>query len=69
MEESHEARAPIDHFFETLANTHGHRSIGVILSGTGADGSVGLRKLKEQGGLTIAQDPKEAQFDGIAIVA
>jgi two-component system CheB/CheR fusion protein len=65
MEESHEARAPIDHFFETLANTHGHRSIGVILSGTGADGSFGLKQIKEQGGLTIAQDPKEAQFDSM----
>ncbi|MCP6725863.1 hypothetical protein NL526_27790, partial [Klebsiella pneumoniae] len=42
-----------------------HRSIGVILSGTGADGSFGLRKIKEQGGLTIAQDPKEAQFDSM----
>lgn len=65
IEENHEGRAPIDHFFETLANTHGHRSVGIILSGTGADGSFGLRKIKEQGGLTIAQDPKEAQFDAM----
>jgi two-component system CheB/CheR fusion protein len=65
IEENREGRAPIDHFFETLANTHGPRSIGVILSGTGADGSFGVRKIKEQGGLTIAQDPKEAQFDSM----
>jgi CheB methylesterase/CheR methyltransferase, all-alpha domain len=64
-EESHEGCAPIDHFFETLANTHGHHSIGVILSGTGADGSFGLRKIKEQGGLTIAQEPEEPQFDSM----
>ncbi|WP_363351731.1 chemotaxis protein CheB [Methylocystis echinoides] len=65
IEEAHEGRAPIDHFFETLASTHGHRSIGVVLSGTGADGSFGLKRIKEQGGLTIAQDPKEAQFDSM----
>jgi two-component system CheB/CheR fusion protein len=65
IEESHAGRAPIDHFFESLANTHGCRSIGVILSGTGSDGSFGLRKIKEQGGLTIAQDPKEAEFDSM----
>ncbi|XCP57942.1 chemotaxis protein CheB (plasmid) [Methylocystis echinoides] len=65
IEEGRQGRAPIDHFFETLASTHGHRSIGVILSGTGADGSFGLKQIKEQGGLTIAQDPKEAQFDSM----
>jgi two-component system CheB/CheR fusion protein len=65
IQESHEGRAQIDHFLETLANTYAHRAIGVILSGTGADGSFGLKKIKEQGGLTIAQDPKEAQFDSM----
>ena len=65
IEENREGRAAIDHFFETLANTHGHRSIGVILSGTGADGSLGVRKIKEQGGLTLAQEPREAQFDSM----
>ena len=65
IEESRNHRAPIDHFFETLAMAHGERCIGVILSGTGSDGSFGLRKIKEQGGLTIAQDPNEAQFNSM----
>lgn len=58
-------RAPVDHFFETLARTHGERCIGVILSGTGSDGCLGIKKIKEQGGLTIAQDPNESEFDGM----
>ena len=37
----------------------------VVLSGSGADGSVGLRKIKEKGGLVIVQDPEEAEFDGM----
>ncbi|WP_159729358.1 chemotaxis protein CheB [Methylosinus sp. Ce-a6] len=65
IEERREERAPIDHFFETLAKAQGDRCVGVILSGTGADGSFGLRKIKEHGGLTIAQDPKESQFDSM----
>ena len=65
IEENRESRAAIDHFFETLANAHAHHCIGIILSGTGADGSFGLRRIKEQGGLTIAQDPKESQFDSM----
>lgn len=65
IEENHEGRAPIDHFFETLADTHKDRCIGIVLSGSGADGSFGVRRIKEQGGLTIAQDPREAQFDSM----
>lgn len=65
IEERHENRGAIDHFFETLASTHGHRCVGVILSGTGSDGSLGVRRIKELGGMTVAQDPKEAQFDSM----
>ena len=65
IEENRESRAAIDHFFETLANAHAHHCIGIILSGTGADGSFGLRKIKEQGGLTIAQDPRSSQFNSM----
>ncbi len=65
IEAQHEERGAIDHFFESLAKAHGQRCIGVILSGTGSDGSVGLKRIKEHGGLTIAQDPKEAQFDSM----
>lgn len=55
-------RAPIDHFLRTLANTHGDKAIGVILTGAGSDGSLGLRLIKEQGGFTIAQEPEEAEY-------
>src|SRR6185503_7033694 len=56
-------RAPIDHFLRTLAATHAGRAIGVVLTGTGSDGSLGLRQIKERGGLTIAQEPGEAEYD------
>lgn len=59
------ARAPIDHFFRTLAKTHDGKAIGVILSGTGSDGALGIREIKEAGGLAIVQDPNEAEFDGM----
>jgi two-component system CheB/CheR fusion protein len=58
-------RAPIDHFFRTLAETHDGNAIGVILTGTGSDGSRGLKEIKLRGGLTIAQDPTEAEYDGM----
>ena len=49
-------RRPIDDFFESLADRPGRHAACVILSGTGADGSAGLRAIKEKGGLCIAQD-------------
>jgi two-component system, chemotaxis family, CheB/CheR fusion protein len=57
LERDRRERAPIDHFFRTLSETHDGRSIGVVLTGTGSDGTLGLRRIKERGGLTIAQDP------------
>lgn len=65
LEERRRERAPIDHFFRTLAEHHQHRAIGVILSGTGSDGTLGLRRIKELGGLTLVQDPLEAEYDGM----
>lgn len=65
LEEKRRERAPIDHFLATLASTHGERSIGVILSGTGGDGAMGLSNIKERAGITLAQDPQEAEFDGM----
>ncbi|HKJ80136.1 MAG TPA: CheR family methyltransferase, partial [Prolixibacteraceae bacterium] len=56
---------PIDHFFRTLAATHGENAVGIILSGTGSDGTLGIKEIKNKGGLTIAQDPAEAQYDGM----
>ncbi len=58
-----ERRAPIDIFFRTLADTHDSRAVCVILSGSGSDGSVGLRRIKENNGLALVQDPSEAQFE------
>ncbi|HMQ56872.1 MAG TPA: chemotaxis protein CheB, partial [Anaerolineae bacterium] len=65
LEEKRRERAPIDHFFRTLAQTHDGHAIGVILSGTGSDGTLGLKEIKEQGGLTVVQDPTEAEYDGM----
>jgi two-component system CheB/CheR fusion protein len=59
----------VDMFFRSLAETHRERAIGIILSGTGADGTVGLSRLKEQGGVTIAQHPDDAQHDGMPLAA
>jgi two-component system, chemotaxis family, CheB/CheR fusion protein len=55
----------IDHFFESLAECRGSRAIGVVLSGTGSDGTAGLRAIKAAGGLTFAQDPQTAKFDAM----
>ncbi|WP_158967198.1 chemotaxis protein CheB [Paraglaciecola sp. L3A3] len=60
---------PIDVFFRSVAADAQHRSVAVILSGTGSDGSRGIKDIKEAGGLTIVQDPEEAQFDGMPLCA
>jgi len=56
---------PVDVFFQSTALEWGNRSVGIILSGTGSDGSRGLLAINEAGGLTIVQDPLEAAFDGM----
>src|SRR5829696_646611 len=56
-------RAPVDIFFRTLAQSHGPRAVSVVLSGTGANGSMGMKRVKEMGGLCIVQDPREAEYD------
>ncbi len=56
-------RAPVDIFFRNLADTHGPRAICVVLSGTGADGSMGLKRIKERGGVVYVQNPREAEFN------
>ena len=63
--ERHGARMPFDFLLRSLAEELGERAICIILSGTGADGSVGLKAIKEKGGLVIAQDPGEAGYDGM----
>src|SRR6266705_2762447 len=55
----------IDHFFESLAEECGSRAIGIVLSGTGSDGTAGLRAIKAAGGLTFAQTEESAKFDAM----
>ena len=58
-----ERRAPVDMFFRALADAQRTRAVSVILSGTGANGSMGMKRIKECGGICIAQEPTDADFD------
>jgi len=58
-------RLPIDFFLRTLAEDLKERSIGVILSGMGSDGTMGLRAIKEKAGLVLVQEPSTAKFDSM----
>jgi two-component system CheB/CheR fusion protein len=57
-----ERRAPVDIFFRTLADARGSHAACVVLSGTGANGSMGLKRVKELGGICFVQDPDEAEY-------
>src|SRR4051794_38942034 len=63
--ERHGARMPFDFFLGSLAEDCGARAVCTVLSGTGADGSVGLTAIRGKGGLVIVQDPKDAAHDGM----
>ncbi len=65
MSEPRGLRRPIDKFFESLAADVGPRSVAIVLSGTGSDGSIGVRAVKEAGGLVFVQDPKQADYNGM----
>lgn len=56
---------PIDYFFRSLADDQGDRAIGVILSGTGTDGTLGLKAIKAHAGMTMAQEPQAAKYAGM----
>lgn len=56
---------PIDVFFTSLAEESCDRAVGIVLSGTGSDGTNGIKSIKEHGGIVMAQDPKSAKFDGM----
>ncbi len=56
---------PIDIFFSSLAEVHQSHAIGIVLSGTGADGTMGLKDIKGQGGITFVQDPASAAYDAM----
>lgn len=61
----HSPHMSIDVFFRSIAEDQQHRAVGIILSGTGSDGTKGIKAIKEGGGLVIVQDPESAKFDGM----
>lgn len=63
--ESHGLRLPVDVFFRSLAEDLQDKSIGIILSGMGSDGSLGLKAIKEVNGVVLVQDLSSAKFDGM----
>jgi len=63
--ESRGLRLPIDIFFRSLAADRQENSIGIILSGMGSDGSLGLKAIKEKNGVVLVQDPATAKFDSM----
>ncbi len=58
-------RLPIDFFFRSLAQDQRERAICIVLSGTGSDGALGVRAIKEAGGMAMAQTPDSTEFDGM----
>ena len=58
-------RLPIDFFFRSLAQDQRERAIGIVLSGTGTDGTLGVRAIKGEGGMVIVQDPVSTEYDGM----
>ncbi|MCG8673319.1 MAG: PAS domain S-box protein [Pseudomonadales bacterium] len=59
------AKPSIDFLFRSLAQSFGERSIAVVLSGTGSDGTAGLSEIKSQGGFALVQSPESAEYDGM----
>lgn len=58
-------RMPIDFFFRSLAQDQHERAIGIVLSGTGSDGTLGVRAIKGGGGMAMAQHPRSTEYDGM----
>jgi two-component system CheB/CheR fusion protein len=65
LEPNNGRRVTVDLFFRALADTHGPHATAVVLSGADGDGALGIKRIKERGGLTIAQDPEEAEHSGM----
>ena len=65
LTERHGARTAFDVFLRSLAEDCGERAIAIVLSGTGSDGSEGVKAVKSKGGFVIVQEPSEAAFDGM----
>ena len=62
-------RLPIDFFFRSLAQDQHERAICIVLSGTGSDGTLGLRAVKGEGGMAMAQTPESTEYDGMPVSA
>jgi two-component system CheB/CheR fusion protein len=58
-------RMPIDFFFKSLAQDQGEHAICIVLSGTGSDGTLGLRAIKAEGGIAMVQKPESTEYDGM----
>lgn len=67
--EAHGHRMPIDLFFRSLASYQQEKAIGIILSGTGSDGTLGVRAIKGEGGMLMAQDPETSEYNGMPLSA
>lgn len=61
LQAEHGKRLTVDLFFRSLADTHGPHAVAIVLSGADGDGANGIKRIKERGGLTIAQEPEEAE--------
>jgi two-component system, chemotaxis family, CheB/CheR fusion protein len=65
LQEPRGQRLPIDYFFRSLAEDQHERAIGIVLSGTGSDGTLGARAIKGEGGMVMAQNPESTEYDGM----
>ncbi|MDR4507032.1 MAG: PAS domain-containing protein [Candidatus Brocadiaceae bacterium] len=63
--ETHAARLPIDYFFRSLSEDQGEKAVCIVLSGTGTDGTLGLKAIKGSGGMTMAQLEEQAKYDSM----
>jgi len=63
--EPHGVRMPINYFLRSLAEDKGEKAICIVLSGTGSDGTLGLKAVKGEGGLALAQDERQAKYDSM----
>jgi len=65
LPKSHSTNLPIDYFFKALAQDQTNRAVAIILSGTGSDGSQGLKEIKAEDGMVMVQDESSAEYDGM----
>ncbi len=69
IEQAFGPKPSVNYFFSSLASEFKQKAIGIILSGTGSDGAYGIRAIKAEGGITIAQSPDSSKYDGMPLSA